>query len=82
MPKTFAGLDRLGVDPNVLGGAPHILGTRISVRRALEIIAQYPDRTELRADYPTLDDEALRQVLAYAAAEVGGRVIALDRPAA
>jgi uncharacterized protein (DUF433 family) len=82
MRKSFVGLDRIGVDPDVLGGSPHVLGTRISVRRALEVIGQYTDRAELRADYPGLDDDALRQVLAYAAAEVDGRVIALDLPVA
>lgn len=75
-------MDRLGVDPDMLGGSPHVLGTRITVRRALELIAQYPSWDALRSDYPGLDDAALRQVLAFAAAEVDGRVIALDRPAA
>lgn len=79
--RTFVGLDRIGVDPTVLAGKPHVRGTRISVERALEVLAQYPDRTQLREDYPHLDDEALRQVLAFAAAEVAGRVLTLD-PAA
>lgn len=82
MLRTFRGLDRIAVDPDVLGGAPHVRGTRISVTRALEVLAQYPDRAAMREDYPGLDDEALRQVLAFAAAEVGGQVIALERPAA
>ena len=80
--RTFVGFDRIGVDPAILAGKPHVVGTRISVQRALEVIGQYADRTELRADYPGLDDEALRQVLAFAALEVGGRVVPLARPAA
>ena len=80
--RTFAGLDRIAVDPSVLGGKPHVRGTRISVERGLEVLAQYPDRERLREDYPSLDDEALRQVLAFAAAEISGRVLSLDRPAA
>ncbi len=82
MIRTFAGFDRLGVDPDVLSGKPHVRGTRITVQRALEILSQYADREELRRDYPGLDDEALRQVLAFAAAELAGRVVALERPAA
>ena len=80
--RTFVGLDRIAVDPEILGGKPHVRGTRISVARALEVLAQYPDRPSLRADYPGLEDEAIRQVLAFAAASVDGRVIALDRSAA
>ncbi len=80
--RAFVGFDRIGVDPEILGGKPHVRGTRISVARALEVLAQYPDRMSLRTDYPGLDDEAIQQVLAFAAASVDGRVIALDRTAA
>ncbi len=75
-------LDRIAVDPAIVGGQPHIRGTRISVRRALEVIAQYPDREELARDYPGLDDESVRQVLLFAARVVGGEIVPLDRSAA
>ncbi len=80
--RLFVGFDHIAVDPEVLAGKPHVRGTRISVARALEVLGQYPDRASLRADYPGLDDESIRQVLAYAAASVDGRVIALDLSAA
>ena len=80
--RAFVGFDRIAMDPEILVGTPHVRGTRISVARALEVLAQYLDRTSLRTDYPGLDDEAIRQVLAFAAASVDGRVIALDRNAA
>jgi uncharacterized protein (DUF433 family) len=80
--RAFVGFDRIAMDPEILAGKPHVRGSRISVARALEVLAQYPDRTSLRTDYPGLDDEAIRQVLAFAAASVDGRVIALDRSAA
>ena len=80
--RTFVGFDRIAVDPETLTGRPHVRGTRISLARALEVLAQYPDRESLRADYPGLEDEAIRQVLAFAAASVDGRVISLDRTAA
>jgi uncharacterized protein (DUF433 family) len=40
---------------------------RLSVRRVLEALATYPNRDELRAEYPDLDDEDIRQALKYAA---------------
>jgi uncharacterized protein (DUF433 family) len=43
---------------------------RITVRRVLELLASYPDRTALIADYPFLQPEDLNQALRYAAAIV------------
>lgn len=80
--RTYGGFDRIAVDPDILGGKAHVRGTRISLARALEVLAQYPDRAALREDYPGLDDESIRQVLAFAAAALDGRVITFDRTAA
>ena len=66
-------LDRITVEPGKMGGQPCIRGTRLTVRRVLEIIADYPNRNEIRADYPDLDDEDIRQALLYAAAAVEDR---------
>jgi hypothetical protein len=52
------------------------------VARVLEVLGQYTDREALRGDYPGLDDDSIRQVLAFAAASIDGRVIVLDRSAA
>jgi uncharacterized protein (DUF433 family) len=41
---------------------------RITVRRVLELLASYPDRAALIADYPFLEDEDLNQALRFAAA--------------
>jgi uncharacterized protein (DUF433 family) len=49
------------------------------VRRVLEAVATYPNREELRREYPELDDEDIRQALEYAAANLEDRV--LDLPA-
>jgi uncharacterized protein (DUF433 family) len=35
---------------NRLSGQPCIRGTRITVRRALQLVAQYPNRAELRIE--------------------------------
>ena len=73
--------DRITSDPAVVNGQPCIRGLRITVRRVLEALALYSDREELRAEYPELEDEDIRQALAYAAANLDDRVAEL-RPTA
>jgi uncharacterized protein (DUF433 family) len=73
--------DRITFDPNVLSGQPCIRGLRLTVRRVLEALATYPDREELRSEYPELEDEDIRQALEYAAANLDDRVVEL-RPTA
>jgi uncharacterized protein (DUF433 family) len=41
---------------------------RITVRRVLQLLATYPDRTTLFAEYPFLEAEDIEQTLLYAAA--------------
>ncbi len=72
--------ERITRDPNRLGGQPCIRDLRITVRRALQVIALYPDRDELRHEYPELENEDLRQALEFAAAQMDDRSI--DLPAA
>jgi uncharacterized protein (DUF433 family) len=43
---------RITIEPGKMGGSPCIRGMRLTVRRVLEILATYPDRGELFADYP------------------------------
>ncbi len=62
--------DRITWDPAQMKGQPCIRGMRLTVRRVLQLIAQYPDRKELFADYPALEEEDLRQALNYAAANL------------
>ena len=54
---------------------------RITVRRVLELLASYPDRAALIADYPFLEPEDLNQALRYAAASVDDESLGLDRVA-
>jgi uncharacterized protein (DUF433 family) len=63
--------DRITVDPAQMNGQPCIRGLRLTVRRVLEALGTYKSRDELRADYPELEEEDIRQALAYAAAIVG-----------
>jgi uncharacterized protein (DUF433 family) len=73
--------NRITSDPAVVNGQPCIRGLRLTVRRVLEALALYPDREELRGEFPELDDEDIRQALAFAAANLDDRVVEL-RPSA
>ena len=80
--RTFRGFDRITSDPQVLCGKPCIRGMRLSVQRVLEILAQGPSWDLLRADYPELEEQDIKQALAFAAAFLTDTVIPLDNSAA
>lgn len=73
----MVGLRRITSDPSVMNGQPCIRGMRLTVRRVLEAMATYPDRQEFFAEYPELEDEDIRQALAYAAANLDDKVLEL-----
>lgn len=68
---------RITIEPAKCGGKPCIRGMRITVRRVLELIATYPDRAAVLADYPFLEVEDLQQALQYAAATVDDEFITI-----
>jgi uncharacterized protein (DUF433 family) len=68
-------LDRITIDPAKMNGQPCIRGMRLTVRRALEAVALYPDRAELRREYPELEDEDIRQAILFAAANLDDRTL-------
>lgn len=76
----MAALDRITINPEQMNGQPCIRGMRITVRRVLEALAVYPNREELIREYPELEEEDIRQALAYAAANLDDRIA--DLPAA
>jgi len=69
--------DRITIDAGRMNGEPCIRDLRLTVRRVLEALALYPDRAELKREYPELEDEDIRQALAYAAALVDDKVVPL-----
>jgi uncharacterized protein (DUF433 family) len=69
--------DRITCDPDRLNGQPCIRNLRLTVRRVLEAVALYPDREELRRQYPELQDEDIRQALEYAAAMLDDKSLPL-----
>jgi len=69
--------DRITCDADRLNGQPCIRNLRITVRRVVEAVALYPDRDELRREYPELQDEDIRQALEYAAAMLDDKSLPL-----
>lgn len=67
--------DRITLEPAKMNGQPCIRGLRLTVRRVLEALSTYSSREELQADYPELDEEDIRQAIAYAAAMMGEEIV-------
>lgn len=55
-------------DPKICGGEPVIKGTRVTVRTILASLAEGARIGEILEDFPTLTEEAVRAVIAFAAA--------------
>jgi uncharacterized protein (DUF433 family) len=68
---------RITIDPAKMNGQPCIRGLRLTVRRVIEAVATYPNREDLRREYPELEEEDIREALEYAAANLDDRVIDL-----
>ncbi len=60
-----------------MNGQPCIRDLRLTVKRVVEAVAVYPDRSDLLREYPELEDEDIREALAYAAASLDDKVIDL-----
>jgi len=61
-----------------MNGQPCIRGMRLTVRRVLEAVALYPDRAELRREYPELDEDDIRQALEFSAMRLDDEIIRID----
>lgn len=60
--------ERIVVNPNILGGEPHIRGTRIPIAVILDGLTEGLTPEELIEHYPRLILEDIRAALEYAAA--------------
>ena len=67
--------DRITIDPDQMNGQPCIRGMRLTVRRVVEAVALYPDWSELKREYPELEDDDIRQALEYAASSLDDQII-------
>lgn len=60
--------DRITHNPNVLAGRASIRGLRVSVAHILNLVANGMTAAQIVADLPDIEEEDVRQALAYAAA--------------
>ncbi|UKO96355.1 DUF433 domain-containing protein [Nostoc sp. UHCC 0870] len=70
-------LDRITSDPNRMNGQPCIRNLRLTVRRVIELLATYPDRQELRQEFPELEDQDIQQALIFASIYLDDRIVEL-----
>jgi uncharacterized protein (DUF433 family) len=59
--------DRIHRDPGICGGQPVIRGTRVLVRTILSYLARGANAAEIRSEFPSLSDDDVRAVIAFAA---------------
>lgn len=67
MKKNQDVLERIVVNPKVMGGKPVVKGTRVTVEQILRLMAQGFSVDEILRDYPHLCREDVSAVLLYAA---------------
>ncbi|PWU20514.1 MAG: hypothetical protein C5B50_03715 [Verrucomicrobia bacterium] len=71
---------RITMDSKRMNGQPCIRNLRLTVRRVVEAVALYPDREDLKREYPELEEEDIREALAYAAASLEQKECASTMP--
>lgn len=59
--------DRITIEPGKRGGKPCIRGLRITVYEVLDYLASGMTEEEILADFPDLEKDDIRAVLAFAA---------------
>lgn len=71
-------LDRISVDPAVMGGRPCVKGTRVTVATLVGLLATGASEERLLKLYPYVTIDDVRQCLAYAALRVGEHEIVVS----
>lgn len=66
--ETTVAFDRITQDPNILAGRATIRGLRISVAHVVNLVANGMTPAQIVHELPDLEEEDVRQALAYAAA--------------
>lgn len=62
-------------DPNVLGGKPHVRGTRLSVEFILELLATGGSPEAVLEGYPQLTRDGLNAALRYAVRAMSNEIV-------
>jgi uncharacterized protein (DUF433 family) len=60
-------LDRITFDPRRMGGKPCLRNMRVTVGMIVGLVASGYSHAQILSAYPYLEDEDIRQALAYAA---------------
>jgi len=68
---------RITFDPEVMGGKPCIRGMRVSVGMIVEALSAGRTTEQMLADFPYLEEQDIREALAFAASLVQGHEIPL-----
>ncbi len=63
---TFPEIDRVVIDPAIMGGKPCIRGTRVTVGTITGLLASGADEAEILKLYPYLQHEDILAALGYA----------------
>ena len=66
-------LPRISTNPEVMGGKPCIRGMRVTVGMVVGALAAGRSIENLLADFPYLEEQDIREALAYAAELAQGR---------
>ena len=69
--------DRITMNPDVMGGKPCIRGMRVTVGMIVEALAAGRTISDLLADFPYLEEQDIREALAFAARLAQGHEIRL-----
>lgn len=59
--------DKITRDPGICGGEPVIKGTRVTLRTILASLAEGDTIEEILEDYPSITEDDIRSVIAFAA---------------
>ncbi len=71
---------RIARDPKICGGEPVIKGTRVTLRTVLASLAEGDDIATILKEFPTLTEEDVRAVIAFAAASAEEDLPVLELP--
>lgn len=71
-------MDRITIDPSVMGGKACIRGMRVSVGTVVGLLAAGRSTSEILEAYPYLESEDIDQSLAYAAWRLEEREVPLS----
>jgi len=71
----IAVMNRITFDPEICGGRLCVRGMRIRVKDVLDLLAAGESEQTILADFPYLEQEDIRDCLAFAASEVDHPVL-------